>query len=185
MGPKRKLHAHLKAMRKKRLSTANSDDQHQEFSDNEQEEMEVDDGDRSEALSFEDRITINDMADLFEFCKSKCHIRYLSVLIYTSLRSLGVSWNKCEAFLQDIGALKAKAAHRWAKVLISGDIEEFQGENSGGKHTAEFYDYFPDLKDAAKEYTFERCSQKSADFTAIDLAKFIDKQFYETMYGAK
>ena len=51
-------------------------------------------------------------------------------------------------------------------MFISGDLEEFQGENSGGKHTAEFYDYFPELEDAVREYTLEQCSRKSADFTA-------------------
>ena len=45
-------------------------------------------------------------------------------------------------------------------MFISGDLEEFQGENSGGKHTAEFYDYFPELEDAARQYTHEQCSQK-------------------------
>ena len=70
-------------------------------------------------------------------------------------------------------------------MFISGDLEEFQGDNSGGKHTAEFYDYFPELEDAAREYTLEQRPQKSADFTAIDLAKFIDKKFYEATNATK
>jgi hypothetical protein len=65
-------------------------------------------------------------------------------------------------------------------VFISGDLTEFQGENRGGRQIAEFFDYFPDLEDAARQYTLERCSQKSADFTVIDLANFIDKKYYDT-----
>jgi glucokinase len=65
-------------------------------------------------------------------------------------------------------------------LFISGDLDEFQGENDGGRQTVEFYDYFPDVEDAARQYTLERCSQKSADFTVIDLANFIDQKDYET-----
>ncbi|CAF1687084.1 unnamed protein product, partial [Adineta ricciae] len=83
------------------------------------------------------------------------------------------------------GALKAQTAHRWADVFLKGDVEEFQGENRGGKHMAEFYDYFPDLEDAAREFTIRRCSEKAADFTAIDLANFIDKEYYLTTNTSK
>ncbi len=65
-------------------------------------------------------------------------------------------------------------------MFISGDLDEFQGENRGGRHIDEFYDYFPDLEKAAREYTIERCLQKSVDFTVMDLAKFIDEQYYKT-----
>jgi hypothetical protein len=64
-------------------------------------------------------------------------------------------------------------------VFISGDLDEFQGENRGGRHISDFYDYFPDLEDSARQYTLERGLQKSADFTVLDLANFIDKTFYE------
>jgi len=49
----------------------------------------------------------------------------------------------------------------------------------------EFYDYFPDLEDAAREFTLRRCSEKAADFTAIDLANFIDKEYYLTTNASK
>jgi hypothetical protein len=59
-------------------------------------------------------------------------------------------------------------------------LDEFQGENDGGRQVVQFYDYFPDVEDAARQYNLERCSQKSADFTVIDLANFIDQKYYET-----
>lgn len=76
--------------------------------------------------------------------------------------------------------MTAETAHKWSEVFISGDLDEFECENRGGKYSAEFYEFFPELEDAAKQYTLERCSEKSASFTVADLAKFIDEKFYET-----
>lgn len=103
MGPKRKLHAHLNTMRASRSLNASLTNEPETLSNDEQEGMEVDDNDPMEPLKFRDRISINDMADLFELCKTKCPIKYLSVLVYTTLRSFGVSWDNCNAFLQNIG----------------------------------------------------------------------------------
>ena len=77
------------------------------------------------------------------------------------------------------GAMAAQTAHKWAEVFISNDLDEFDCENRGGKYTADFYDFFPEIEDTAKEYTLERCSEKSASFAIMDLAKFIDEKFYE------
>ena len=103
MGPKRKLHAHLNTMREKRSLNPSLTNESETFSNDEQEGMEFEDDDHTEPLKFRDRIAMNDMADLFELCKSKCPTRYLSVLVYTTLRSFGVSWDNCEDFLQNIG----------------------------------------------------------------------------------
>ena len=65
-------------------------------------------------------------------------------------------------------------------MFISKGLDEFDCENRGGKYTADFYDFFPEIEDAAKEYTLERCSEKCASFAIMDLAKFIDEKFYET-----
>jgi hypothetical protein len=68
---------------------------------------------------------------------------------------------------------------------LSGDVTEFEGENRGGKHIAEFFDYFPDIEVSAKQFTFEQCSRKTAAFTAIDLANFIDQEFYTITNAVK
>ena len=70
-------------------------------------------------------------------------------------------------------------------MFLKGNVEEFQGENRGGKHMTEFYDYFSDLEDAAREFSLRRCSEKAVDFTAIDLANFIDKEYYLTTNTSK
>ncbi|CAF4846691.1 unnamed protein product [Rotaria magnacalcarata] len=79
----------------------------------------------------------------------------------------------------NFGAMTAQTAHKWAEVFISNDLDEFDCENRGGKYTPDFYDFFPEIEDAAKKYTLERCSEKSKSFAIMDLAKFIDEQFYE------
>ncbi|CAF2065639.1 unnamed protein product, partial [Rotaria magnacalcarata] len=122
---------------------------------------------------------VND-PELFELCKSKCAIKYLSFLLYMTLRKFSVSWRHSDIFLKEIGAMAAESAHKWAEVFISGDLDEFDCENRGGKHSVEFNDFFPELEEAAKQYTLEKCSEKAASFAADDLAKFIDLKFYET-----
>ena len=160
--------------------------------------MEVEEEGDEEPENFKDRITRDNMSDLFELCKAKCPVKYLSTIVYLSLRSSGVSWANCDVFLRNMGkvvnflgfrsrnksntfitgAFTAETCRKWSQVFLSGDLKEFEGENRGGKHIAEFFDYFPDIEDSAKQFTLEQCSRKSAVFTAIDLANFIDKEFY-------
>jgi hypothetical protein len=68
-------------------------------------------------------------------------------------------------------------SHKWTNLFVNGDFEEFESENRGGKHSSSFYDYFPELETEAKLFAHQHCAQKSAAFTAIDLAKFIDQKF--------
>ncbi|CAF3129728.1 unnamed protein product [Rotaria socialis] len=152
------------------------------FSGSSEGGFDVDTTDSSQERSskFQDKITGDDMSDLFEHCKLRCPVKYLSVLVYMTLRKFGVSWINCDNFLRQMGAFTVETSHKWTEVFISGDLDEFQGENHGGRYFSEFYDFFPELEDAAKQYTLERCSEKSASFTVVDLAKFIDKKFYET-----
>ncbi|CAF1263855.1 unnamed protein product [Adineta ricciae] len=74
--------------------------------------------------------------------------------------------------------LSSPIGAQWAEVFTSGDLDKFQVDSSGNKHTVKFYDYFPELEDAAREHKFEQYSKKSVDFTALDLAKIIDKKCY-------
>lgn len=61
--------------------------------------------DEQQPMNFTDRITADNIGDLFELCKSKCPVKYLSVLIYATLRSFGHSWKNCDTFLRTIGEL--------------------------------------------------------------------------------
>lgn len=101
MSPKNKRQAHLSMIKTKRLSTQEAESE--ESAEDEVEEMEVEETEEEEPRNFKDRITMNDMSDLFELCKSHCPIKYLSVLVYTTLRSFGINWRSCDSFLKTIG----------------------------------------------------------------------------------
>jgi hypothetical protein len=81
--------------------------------------------------------------------------------------------------------IAGETSHKWTDLFINGDFEEFDSENRGGKHSSSFYDYFPELEIEAKLFAHKRCAQKSAAFTAIDLAQFIDEKFCETTNTTK
>jgi hypothetical protein len=66
--------------------------------------------------------------------------------------------------------ISGETSHKWTAVLIDGDFDKFETKNSGGKHSSSFYDVFPELETEAKVFAHEGCAQKSAAFTAIDLA---------------
>jgi hypothetical protein len=75
----------------------------EESEDDDKDHMEVEEGGDDEPENFKDRITGNNMSDLFELCKAKCPVKYLSTIVYLSLRSFGVSWANCDVFLRNMG----------------------------------------------------------------------------------
>jgi hypothetical protein len=144
----------------------------------EEDAMEVEQHEENVPLDFGDKSILNEISDLFELCMSKCPLKYISVLLYMSVRHFGVAWQDCNNFLVQIGALTAETAHKWAKVFTSGDLDEFCMEGRGGNRGSDFYDLFPEIETNAKLFSVERCSRKSADFTSMDLAHYIDEQYY-------
>ncbi|CAF4180647.1 unnamed protein product [Rotaria sp. Silwood2] len=107
-------------------------------------------------LDFSEEQLLTDIGDLAEMCKSKCGTKYLSTLIYMSLRSFNIKWEAVDAFFKDTGLMTAQTSHQWATIFITGDYEE-----------------------ACEAFVVHACSQKSADFKAMDLAQFIDEKYYE------
>ena len=125
-------------------------------------------------------IDISDIGDLFEILKNQTSIRSLSILVYLSLTYFGVSWRKVDIFLKQLGALSAETCNRWSEVFIQGDLNEFFEDNRGGKHGLSFFDIYPELENKAKLYALESCKRKSASFNALELAQYLDKQYYES-----
>ena len=138
--------------------------------------MDIDD---DEELIFKQKLFPTDIGDLAEICKSKCDVKYLSTLLYMSLRFFNVKWEDIDEYLKNIGLMTAETSHKWASVLIKGDYEEFSNDLRGGKQTDSFYDAFPEIETDAKAFVVQACSQKSAEFKAADLAQFIDSKYYE------
>ncbi|CAM4873059.1 unnamed protein product [Rotaria socialis] len=142
--------------------------------------METSDEDEADTkLNFRDTIQICDIADMFEFCKNQCNIRYLSVLIYLILRRFNISYEETHRFLKTIGGLTADVTHKWSNVFMNGNFDEFLIDGRGGKRGDSFYDVYPELEVDAKAFAVLQCEQKAPSFTVYDLAQFIDKEYYE------
>ncbi|CAF4720206.1 unnamed protein product, partial [Rotaria sp. Silwood2] len=54
-------------------------------------------------LDFSEEQLLTDIGDLAEMCKSKCGTKYLSTLLYMSLRFLKIKWEAVDAFLKRTG----------------------------------------------------------------------------------
>ncbi|CAF4627503.1 unnamed protein product, partial [Didymodactylos carnosus] len=102
-----------------------------------------------------DNLDLPAIADLFEMCKSMCGQRNLSVLLYSLMRHVGVTWRDADDLFTNIGALRCQASHKWLKVFLSGYTEAFTEEGRGGKHSDSFYDIFPEIECEARAYTVE------------------------------
>jgi hypothetical protein len=137
--------------------------------------MDIDD----EESTFNEKLLVTDIGDLAEMCKSKCGTKYLSTLLYMSLRFFNIKWEDVDEYLKSIGFMTAETAHKWATVFLKGDYEEFSNDLRGGKQTDSFYDTFPEIEADAKAFVVEACSRKSGEFKALDLAQFVDEKYYE------
>jgi len=144
-------------------------------SSGEEYRMDVDD----KESPFDEKLLVTDIGDIAEMCKSKCDTKYLSILIYMSLPDFDIKWEAIDQFLKTIGLMTAQTSHKWATVFMKGDYEDFSIDLRGGKQTDCFYDTFPEIEADARLFVVQACSQKSAEFKAVDLAQFIDAKYYE------
>lgn len=139
--------------------------------------MDVDDPESS----FNEVILLTDIGDLAEMCKSTCDTKYLSTLLYMSLRHFNIKWQDTDDFLKNIGLMTAQTCHKWATVFMRGEYEEFSGDLRGGKHVDSFFDVFPEIEVDAKAFVIQACSRKTGEFKALYLAQFIDDSYYTLM----
>lgn len=130
-------------------------------------------------LDFRHECIIDEIRDVFSFCKEQVNNRFLSVLLYMSLRHLNHSWREIDSFLSKIGGMTAKTAYKWSKILVNQDFDAFIGDDRGGKRIDGFWDSYPDLEIEARQFLVEQCSKKESSFTVDTFAKFIDERFYE------
>jgi hypothetical protein len=130
-------------------------------------------------INFSDSSIIDNIRDLFTFCKERLNNRHLSVLLYMSLRFFGKSWREIDAFLTAIGAMTTKSAHKWSDILINDDFNEILIDQRGGKRFDSFWDAYPDLEIETKQFVTDQCSKKEATFTIERLVEFIDDRVHE------
>ncbi|CAF3741136.1 unnamed protein product [Rotaria socialis] len=97
------------------------------FSSEEEEEILIN---PNADIDFSNESVLNDISDLFSFCKEQINTRFTSVLIYISLRHFSHSWRGVESFLTSIGGMTIKTRHTWTNILVNKDIDEFTIEES-------------------------------------------------------
>ena len=128
----------------------------------------------NERVDFSKESIMDDMKDVFSFCKKNLDNSYLSVLLYISLRHFGHSRRNIESFFLRIGRTTAKTAHARSNSLINRDFDEFVSDEHGGKRAESFWDCYPDIELEAKCFVIEQCSRKRSNFNAEMLSMFID-----------
>lgn len=131
------------------------------------------------------KLDIHAIGDLFQMCKNECGSRKLSVLVYLILRFSGQKWDVINDLLGQMGAYRCESAHKWSQVFLSNDMEGFCDDGRGGKQSDSFYDAYPELETEGKAFAISACSRKSADFTASNLALFLDGRFYQLTQSTK
>ncbi|CAF0827209.1 unnamed protein product, partial [Didymodactylos carnosus] len=112
-------------------------------------------------INFEDPSVLNDISDLFFFCKQQINSRFISTLVYMSLRHFGHSWRETDDFMKEIGAMTAKTSKKWAHVLVNSDLDEFTTDERGGKRGDSFWDNYRDLELEAKDLFLQNVQKKN------------------------
>ena len=138
----------------------------------------MDTGD-ADGVNWTDELMVNYIGDLFEMCNEQYNAKKLSVLLYMTLRHFNICWADAEKFMRRIGGIYCKTAQKWANIFLTGDFEEFNKEQRGGKRGDSFYDVYSEIEADAKAYAAIECSKKSGEFLAERLAKFIDTKHYD------
>ncbi|CAF1924432.1 unnamed protein product [Rotaria magnacalcarata] len=130
-------------------------------------------------INFSNGFVLNDISDLFTFCEEQINTRFISVLIYMSLRHLSHTWRDVDSFLTSIGGTTIKTCHKWTNILVNKDFDEFTIDERSGKIGDSFWDCYPDLELKARQFVYQECSKTEATFTVETLARFIGQRFYE------
>ena len=145
---KGQLHG-ARACRRSSMQTSDSS-----CTSNDEYRMDVDD----EESNFKEKLLLTDIGDLAEMCKTKCDTKYLSTLLYMSLRFFNITWEDADDYLKNIGLMSSQTSHKWATVFIRGDYEEFSNDLRGDKRTDSFYDTFPEIEVDARAFVVQVCS---------------------------
>ncbi|CAF1386639.1 unnamed protein product [Didymodactylos carnosus] len=124
------------------------------------------------------------IGDIMKLCRETCNIRYLSTLLYMSMRHFNIPTTVLDVFMSSIGAYNRKTSHKWPDVFLNQSLDEFLLDRLGGKQGDGFYDLYPEIEIEARTFAVEACGRKAASLTVQELAEFIDSKFYE-LYDLK
>ena len=136
------------------------------------------DSNDGKSFDFTAKEMIDNISVLFALCAESVNTKYLSTLMYLTLRHLDYSWRHVDSFLKNIGAMTAQTCHKYSQCFLNEDIDQFCTHERGGKQCASFYDLYPELEELALVFAVEGCSRKDSSFTVKELAEHIDEQYF-------
>ncbi|CAF1017857.1 unnamed protein product [Didymodactylos carnosus] len=177
-----KRKSQISGVRFKPRSRENFSDATPESSSGEEDEYRDDQSVRE--IDFSTTEMTQNVGDIMKLCQETCNIRYLSTLLYMSLRHFNIPTTALDVFMSSIGAYNRKTSHKWSDVFLNQSLDEFLLDRRGGKRGDGFYDLYPEIEIEARTFTVEACGRKAASFTVQELAEFIDSKFYE-LYDLK
>ena len=105
-----------------------------DYSDEEKKEEEIvssESDDQTDHINFKNDSIIYDISELFSFCQTKMNTRFLSTLVYVSLRRFGYTLRDVDLFLTTIGAMTAKTCQKWTNILVHHDFDDFIADGRG------------------------------------------------------
>ncbi|CAF3097457.1 unnamed protein product [Rotaria sp. Silwood2] len=127
MPPPNKRQKHSNTLAARRSIDSLPSESSEDYSDEEKKEETVpsESDDQIDYINFKDDSIIHDISDLFSFCETKINTRYLSTLIYMSLRRFGHTFRDADLFLSTIGGMTAKTCKKWTDILVNHDFDDF------------------------------------------------------------
>jgi hypothetical protein len=96
--------------------------------------------DEGERFDFSAKEMLDDISTLYSLCAESVNNKYLSTLMYVTLRHLGCPWRHVDSFLSTVGGMTAETCHKHSQTFLNKDIDEFCADGRGGRQTASFYD---------------------------------------------
>ena len=97
----------------------------------EEEEEEIVPSELDDQINFKNDSIIHDISDLFSFCQTKSDTRFLSTLVYISLRRFGHTCRDADSFLTTIREMTAKTCQKWTNLLVHNDFDDFIADGRG------------------------------------------------------
>ena len=134
MPPPNKRKKHTNILNARRSIDSLAPESLEDYSDEEKREEGIvpsESDDKTDPVNFKDDSIVYDISDSFSFCQAKINTRFLSTLIYMSLRRFGHTFRHVDLFLTTIGGMTVKTCQKWTSILVHHDFDDFEGDGRG------------------------------------------------------
>ena len=109
--------------------------------------------------------------------------RILSIIVYLIIRLCGIKFQSTREILEKLNLMSINHCQSWLNSAFEeDDMTVVLKDERGNYKRIDFYETYPELEKEAKLFALEHATQKKCTFTVNELAKFINKRFFE-LYG--